>query len=114
MTKKYRIYDGFKFEEKQKSDCLHISIQEDDNIIFQTKNQDIISGEIKKNIENLHSLNTSECYCGYLRGDLKESIKILLKKHKTLIGNGDKQIGLMNSFDEDNHLVTNQGSLPII
>ena len=114
MTKKYRIFDGFKFQEKQKSDCLHTSIQEDDNIIFQTENQDIISGEIKKNIENLHSLNTSECYSGYLRGGLKESIKILLKKHKDFIGNGDKHIGLMNSFDGANHLVTNQGSVPII
>ena len=58
---------------------------------------------IKKNIENLHSQNTSDCYCGYLRGGLKESIKILLKKHKDFIGNGDKQIGLMNIFDGANH-----------
>ena len=31
-----------------------------------------------------------------------------------MIGNGDKQIGLMNSFDGANHLVTNQGSVSII
>ena len=40
---------------------------------------------MKKNIENLHSVNTSDCYCGYLRGGLKEIINILLKKHKNLL-----------------------------
>ena len=99
---------------KKKCDCVHLSIEADDNLIIEKETQDEMNCEINKNIENMHSLNSSECYCGYLEGGLKESIKILLNKHKDLLENGDKYIGLMNCFDGANHLVTKEGSVPII
>ena len=84
----------------------------DDNLNYEIETNEAIQGEIDKNIENIHSMNTSENYCGYMTGRFKKCIILMPEKHN--IKNSQEHIGLMNCFDIANQMIKKDVSVPII